>query len=220
MPPQNTLFDSAAIGVELDQYSNEVNRVEEERYALSQERHTELRIGLTLISLREGDITEADVDAVVCASNPNLRLEGGMAAAIRQRAGDTIQEECLRRAPLQPGEATFTSGGRLRARHVIFTAGPSGSQDEELLTRATQSALQVASDHGLATVALPAIGTGLSGLPKARCAELMLAAVVDFLDRGRTSIRRVEFCLYGTDLLSIFTQELERIRRVRDMQKR
>src|SRR5208282_3229673 len=74
------------------------------------------------VSIRQGDLTEADVDAVVNAANNDLMLGGGVAGAIRRKGGPEIQDECDRIGPIAVGEAALTGGGKLKARYVIHAA--------------------------------------------------------------------------------------------------
>jgi len=84
----------------------------------------ELQVNRTVLALVEGDLTEQDVDAVVNAANSALQLGGGVAGAIRRKGGPAIQQECDRLGGTPVGTAAITSGGRLKARHVIHAVGP------------------------------------------------------------------------------------------------
>ncbi len=179
---------------------------------------TNLRVDVTILSLVEGDITEAAVDAIVNAANESLQLGGGVAGAIRTKGGARIQEECNRLGPIQVGQAVLTSGGNLRARYVIHAVGPrmgEGNEDGKLAD-ATRSALRLANEHQLARVAFPAISTGIFGYPKDRCAKVMLETAVAFCENEKTSLREVEFVLYGSDTFGHFQAELDRLRSERE----
>lgn len=178
------------------------------------ERNAELRVGLTLILLREGDITEANVDAIVNAANEQLVLGAGVAGAIRERGGPSIQQECDALGPIKVGEAVMTGGGKLTARHVIHAVGPRmGDGDEEAkLAAATRSVLRIATDNALTSLAVPALSTGIFGVPKDVCARAMLGAMVDSLQQVKTPLRQIEFCLFGADTLALFTEEMGRLR--------
>lgn len=179
------------------------------------ERHSELRVGLTIIQLAEGDITEADVDAIVNAANTQLVLGGGVAGAIRERGGPTIQQECDRLAPIHTGGAVMTGAGTLRARHVIHAAGPmmGDGNEEELIAQATRSILEVATANKLTSVAMVALSSGIYGVPMNISARAMLGALVSYLRENETTVRRVEFCLRGPDAMAIFMAELQRWRK-------
>ena len=180
------------------------------------ERHTEMRVERTIVSLHEGDITEADVDAIVNAANSHLVLGSGVAGAIREKGGPTIQAECDKLAPIPTGSAVMTGGGRLRARHVIHAVGPvAGDGDEAgLVGSATRSALAIATQNGLASVALPALSTGVFGVDKGVCARAMFEAIVTFVQQHETPVRRIELCLRGADTMQVFSAEMGRWRDV------
>lgn len=173
-----------------------------------------LRVGLTVLSIVEGDITEMDVDAIVNPANAQLQLGGGVAGAVREKGGAGIQQECNQHGPIAVGQACITSGGTLRARHVIHAVGPRmGEGDEDRkLTDATLSALRVATEKQLTSLAFPAISTGIFGYPKDRCARVMLDTVVKFCESEKTTLRSVDFCLFGNDTYALFLEELERHR--------
>ena len=161
------------------------------------------------IGLRQGDLTEADADAIVNAANNQLMLGGGVAGAIRVKGGPAIQRECDRIGPIALGEAAITGAGRLRARHVIHAASMrlGESTSETNLRAATRNALRRADENSLKTIAFPAIGTGIAGFPIERCAQVMLEEVREHLS-GKTTLERVEFVLFDRRSLEIFERAL------------
>jgi O-acetyl-ADP-ribose deacetylase (regulator of RNase III) len=162
------------------------------------------------LELVEGDITEMDTDAIVNAANAQLIMGGGVAGAIRSKGGPAIQAECDRIGGTVVGGAVITTGGQLRARHVIHAVGPrmgEGDEDEKL-AGATRNALNVADENQLKSIALPAISTGIFGFPIHRCAEIMLETAIDHL-RGETSLERVVFCLFGQGSYEVFASRLQ-----------
>lgn len=167
------------------------------------------------IQVEEGDLTEARVDAIVNAANTELVLGAGVAGAIRERGGPSIQAECDAHGAVALGRAAMTGAGDLPARYVIHAAGmePGGQVSEESLRACTQHSLELARDHKLASIALPAIGTGVGGFPLQRCAEVMLACVHDHLAQ-ETSLREVHFVLFGEPAYRVFEQvnDAEKIR--------
>jgi O-acetyl-ADP-ribose deacetylase len=164
------------------------------------------------VTLRQGDLTEARVDAIVNAANNDLQLGGGVAGAIRRKGGNVIQAECDRIGTIPIGEAAITGAGKLAARFVIHAASMSlgGRTTERSLRDSTRNSLRRAVEKGLESVALPAIGTGVAGFPMKRCAEVMLEEVRDHL-RGKTSLKRVEFVLFDRPALQAFEDALARI---------
>jgi O-acetyl-ADP-ribose deacetylase len=162
------------------------------------------------LELIEGDITEMDTDAIINAANARLVLGGGVAGAIARKGGPEIQTECDRIGGTFVGGAAITTGGRLKAQHVIHAVGPrmgEGNEDEKL-ANATRNALKVADENDLQSIAFPAISTGIFGFPIHRCAEIMLTITLDCL-RGQTGLERVVFCLFGQDAYHVFADRLK-----------
>src|SRR5512147_913385 len=116
----------------------------------------ELSIGPSRIELVQGDITKQDTDAIVNAANSSLLGGGGVDGAIHRAGGPAILAECKRLGGCAAGDAKITTGGHLKARHVIHTVGPiyrDGRHGEpELLASAYRRSLEVAVEHGLTTV--------------------------------------------------------------------
>ncbi len=121
------------------------------------------------IEIVEGDITRLDVDAIVNAANQMLAPGGGVCGAIHRAAGPELAEACARLGGCETGEAKITPGFRLPARYVIHTVGPvwgGGESGEEVLLAACyRNSLALAAEHGLSTIAFPAISTGIFGFP-------------------------------------------------------
>ena len=161
------------------------------------------------IGLRQGDLTEADVDAIVNAANNDLMLGGGVAGAIRVKGGPAIQQDCDRIGTIPLGEAAITGAGLLRARHVIHAASMrlGESTSEANLHAATRNSLKRANENLLKTIAFPAIGTGIASFPLERCAQVMLEEVRAHLS-GPTTLERVEFVLFDRRSLEIFERVL------------
>jgi len=172
----------------------------------------EYRVNQAALILMEGDITEIEVDAIVNPANAQLILGSGVAGAIRDKGGPSIQEECNRIGGTYVGGAVLTSGGNLSARYVIHAVGPQyGEGDEDTkLRNATVNSLLLAEEHNLKSLAFPAISTGIYGFPVATCAEIMLTIVVEFLRRPG-KLEKVIFCLRGEENYQIFKSKLEHI---------
>jgi O-acetyl-ADP-ribose deacetylase (regulator of RNase III) len=161
------------------------------------------------IILQQGDLTDADVDAVVNAANTHLQLGAGVAGAIRRRGGPAIQQECDAIGPISLGEAAITSGGQLKARYVIHAASMhlGGLTSEGSLHDATVNSLKRAVEKQLTSIAFPAIGTGVAGFPMNRCAQVMLEEVKKHLS-GATTLEQVFFVLFDEHALKTFEQTL------------
>ncbi len=165
----------------------------------------------TQLELVEGDITELDVEAVVNAANEDLQLGTGVAGAIREKGGPSIQEECNRIRHTPVGTAVITGAGDLDAKHVIHAVGPRMGEGEEdrKLAQAIRASLALADRHGLRSIALPAISTGNFGFPVDRCARILLTEVYRYL-QGGTKIERVAVSLWGDENFETFKRELRR----------
>jgi O-acetyl-ADP-ribose deacetylase (regulator of RNase III) len=157
------------------------------------------------IVIQQGDLTEMDVDAIVNAANNDLLLGGGVAGAIRRKGGDGIQQECNKIGRIPVGGAAITSGGRLKARYVIHAASMQlgGATTAEALRSSTAHSLKIAAQHGLKTIAFPAVGTGIAGFPMDECARIMLKETVRHLN-GPTSLEKVYFVLFDEAARAVF----------------
>jgi O-acetyl-ADP-ribose deacetylase (regulator of RNase III) len=165
------------------------------------------------IRFLKGDITEMDVDAIVNAANTDLVLGSGVAGAIRAKGGPAIQEDCDRVGPVALGEATVTTGGRLKALYVIHAASMrlGGRTSTESLRLAVHHSLQRAEEKGLKSIAIPAIGTGVAGFPMEECARIMLSQTLEHL-KCRTSLEQIHFVLYDDAAVKIFEDTYNQLR--------
>ena len=162
------------------------------------------------VAVKVGDITREDVDAVVNAANGSLMGGGGVDGAIHRAGGPAILEECRAirssRYPegLPSGEAVLTTAGRMVARHVIHTVGPVyGTVDAEAkLAKCYRSCLALAADHGLGTIAFPAISTGVYGYPREEAAAVSSGAIQNRLDENPRieQVRLVFFAAADADV--------------------
>ncbi|MCH8933672.1 MAG: macro domain-containing protein [Nitrospinae bacterium] len=172
-----------------------------------------LRVNNSEIELVQGDITESDTDAIVNAANSQLVLGAGVAGAIRTKGGPAIQEECNAIGHCPVGGAVITSGGNLKARHVIHAVGPRQGEgnEEEKLKNATLSSLKVAEENNLKSITFPAISTGVYGFPLDACARIMLTTVKEYLS-GPTKIERVVFALFDDQSFKAFKDQLKKLK--------
>jgi len=169
-----------------------------------------VKIGEKILELIDGDITEMETDAIVNAANAQLVMGGGVAGAIRKKGGSDIQQECNKIGGTYVGGAVITTGGRLKAKHVIHAAGPrmgEGNEDEKL-KNATRNSLKVAAENGLRSISFPAVSAGIFGFPIDRCADIMLGTTIEYL-KGSSGLERVVFCLYGKLAYNVFENALK-----------
>ena len=171
-----------------------------------------IQINNKTLELAEGDITELHTDAIVNAANASLILGAGVAGAIRTKGGPAIQQECNEIGGCAEGGAVITTGGNLKARHVIHAVGPRKGEgdEEEKLKNATLNSLKVANDNGLKSIGFPAISTGVFGFPIERCTEIMLSNTIDYLQK-ETGLEKVVFCLYGQEAFDVFRKVLTKM---------
>lgn len=161
------------------------------------------------------DITALEVDAIVNAANETLLGGGGVDGAIHRAAGPGLLAECRALPQLRPGvrcrtgEARITAGHRLPARHVIHAVGPvwEGGDDGEpaLLAGCYRASLQLAAEHGLDSIAFPAISCGVFGYPHEQAAAVAIKAVRAW---SRPSPRRVLFCCFDAAMAARYRQAL------------
>jgi O-acetyl-ADP-ribose deacetylase (regulator of RNase III) len=172
------------------------------------------QVGATTLEVVQGDITACAVDAIVNAANNYLWMGAGVAGAIKRQGGQVIEDEAVRQGPIAVGEAVVTGGGSLRARYVIHAAamGQDLVTNADLIRQATVHSLQRAIDLGLASVALPALGTGVGGFPVAEAARIMVDATCSLLrSTPQTSLTRIQFVLFTPDALQAFEEALARV---------
>ena len=162
---------------------------------------------------KTGDLTQEDVDAIVNAANATLLGGGGVDGAIHRAGGPEILAACreLRRTRypegLPTGEVVITTGGSLRARHVIHTVGPIYGQhagrEAELLAACYAGAVALAAQHALSTLSFPAISTGIFGYPREEAAEVVGQALAAALST-HIAIREVRLVFLSLADLETF----------------
>jgi O-acetyl-ADP-ribose deacetylase len=179
------------------------------------------RIANTFLTLVQGDITEQETDAIVNAANSTLLGGGGVDGAIHRAGGPAILEACRRiideqfPGGLPTGEAVATTGGALRARHVIHTVGPvwqgGDASEPQLLAAAYRSSLRVAAEGKMRTIAFPSISTGAYGYPTESAATVALDAVVATIRERPDAFDEVRFVLFSQRDFEIYHAVLQRI---------
>jgi O-acetyl-ADP-ribose deacetylase len=159
------------------------------------------------LEVREGDITQLEVDAIANAANDHLWMGAGVAGAIKRAGGEEIEREAVAKGPIPVGEAVATGAGVLPARWVVHGAvmGQDLRTNADLVRATTASCLRVADELGAASLALPAFGTGVGGFPLEECARIMVEEARSFEPR---SLRRVVFAVYGDEARQAFERAL------------
>jgi O-acetyl-ADP-ribose deacetylase (regulator of RNase III) len=179
---------------------------------------TETRIGKTVLRLVTGDIAEQDTDAVVTAAHWRLNKGTGTDGTIHTKGGPKIYDECQKIGGCPIGDAVITTGGNLKARHVIHAVGPvwRGGDEEEpkLLASAYRRSLQVAVQNNLRSISFPSISTGAFVYPLNLAAPIALKTIIEFLRKGKHNLDEVRMVLYqrGNDrACPVFAAALEEI---------
>ncbi|HOP07714.1 MAG TPA: macro domain-containing protein [candidate division Zixibacteria bacterium] len=161
------------------------------------------------IEVVKGDITRANVEAIVNAANNALWMGSGVAGAIKAAGGESVEKDAMSKGPIIPGEAVFSTAGRLPYKMVIHAAvmGQDLRTNDRLIRQATVACLNLAEKHRIKSIAFPAFGTGVGGFPMAACANLMTAVARGYSPLCK-EIERVQFCLFDEYGLQAFQKAM------------
>src|SRR5499427_10634574 len=160
-------------------------------------------VGAARLEICVADITTLDVDAIVNAANRSLRGGGGVDGAIHRAAGPELLAECRTLGGCETGSAKITRGYRLKAKHVIHAVGPvwSGGDkgEDDLLASCYRTALKLAANHRLASIAYPAISTGIFRFPADRAARIAVGTVASEIAAASRGMARAVFCCFSEE---------------------
>ncbi len=167
-----------------------------------------MKIKNTEIKVVIGDITESRADAIVNAANNKLVMGGGVAGVIKKKGGKVIEEEALKKAPIEIGCAVFTSAGELAAKYVIHasTMGMDFKTDEIKIRNACKNSLRLAAELKINSIVFPALGCGTGGFPFLASAKIMAQEVLRHLREEPTSLKEIIFCLNTQEAFTVFNK--------------
>jgi O-acetyl-ADP-ribose deacetylase (regulator of RNase III) len=166
-------------------------------------------LGNLTLELKTGNIAMLHADAIVNTANELLNLGVGVSGAIGEAGGSAIQKECNEIGFCATGSAVMTGAGNLHARYVIHAVGPMYGEggESEKLSSAVRSALTLADDKGLHSIALPAISAGLFHYPMNDCAKVMVSTIKDAAPKLK-NINHIILCLHSDKKFDVFEKEL------------
>lgn len=159
----------------------------------------------------KADLTSLEVDALVNPANSLLVMGGGVAGALKRVGGPEIEMEARRHAPCPVGKAVATTAGRLKAKHVIHAPTmerPAMPTTPEKVYRATLAALKCAEEVEALSIALPAMGAGVGGVPLEEAAKAMVRAVREHLASFKKP-REIVFAGLSDEFMEAFRKALE-----------
>lgn len=167
-----------------------------------------MKIRDTEVKIVRGDITQLQVDAIVNAANNKLVMGGGVAAAIKKKGGKVIEEEAIKKGPIQIGGAIFTSAGSLPAKYVIHAAtmGMDFETDEIKVRNSCRNSLDLADTLKVKSIAFPALGCGVGGFPLLASAKIMAQEALKHLRENKSHLEEIVFCLYDKEAFDVFNK--------------
>lgn len=167
----------------------------------------------TEIIVMQGDITEADTEAIVNAANNRFLMGGGVAGVIKRKGGKVIEEEALSKGPVEVGEAVLTSGGALSAKYVVHAATMKMDfkTNAEIIRKAAYSSLLCSQKNKISSIAFCALGCGVGGFSYEAASKIMAQEVFRYLrETEEAELKRIVFVLYSSDAFKIFEKNVVR----------
>lgn len=171
-----------------------------------------MKINNTEILIEKGDITEADVEAIVNAANNHFRMGGGVAGAIKRKGGKVIEDEAVKQGPVKVGEAVLTGAGVLKAKYVIHTATMEMDfkTDEEIIRKAAYSALLIADKNKISSIAFCALGCGVGGFSYEAASKIMAQEVFRYIrEVTNPALKKIVFVLNRDEAFDIFKKNVD-----------
>lgn len=188
-----------------------------------------MKIKNTRIKVVLGDITAIRADAIVNAANNELVMGGGVAGAIKKKGGRSIEDEAIKKGPIEIGEAIVTGAGKLAAKYVIhaatmamdfsrqsnkasggippgFRESWAGKTDEIKIRDACGNSLNLANELKISSIVFPALGCGTGGFPLLASAKIMAQEILRHLRQKETALKEVIFCLNNQEAFTVFNR--------------
>ena len=164
------------------------------------------------IEIVQGDIVNTKVDVIVNAANNNFWMGSGVAGAIKAAGGDIIEKEAMKKGPVVPGEAVYSTAGKLPFKVIIHAAvmGQDLRTSDKLIRQATISSLNIAEQLQVESIAFPAFGTGVGGFPMKACGNIMVKTVYGYQETAK-HLKLVRFCLFDSYGYSLFSESLKEL---------
>src|SRR5208337_857890 len=167
-----------------------------------------------VLELVHGDIIDIKADALVNAANNALWMGAGVAGAIKRKGGVEIEQEAIKKGPIPIGSAIETKAGKLPCRYIIHAAvmGRDLNTNADYVRKSTRSSLELDNKLGIASIAFPALGTGVGAFPVEECAKIMIDEIVDFDMEGDRVIQRVYLVLFSPTAFNVFEKFYRKIK--------
>lgn len=172
-----------------------------------------MKINDTKITIVKGDITKVKSQAIVNAANNKFQMGGGVAALIKKKGGERIEKEAMQKGPVEIGESIITSAGDLPSQFVIHasTMGMDFKTNEDIIRKATYSALLCAQNNKIFSIAFCALGCGVGKFPYAGASKVMAQEVFRYLHEvKKPTLKEIVFVLYSEEAFKIFQQNVIR----------
>lgn len=170
----------------------------------------QIHINNGLVEIVQGDIADQETEAIVNAANNHLWMGAGVAGAIRRKGGLEVEQEAVAQGPIEIGQVVLTSGGKLKAKHIIHAAvmGQDLHTDADKIRNAMKSSLLLAEHNRIPSISFPALGTGVGAFSPFHCAKIMVTEAIEFLQKAE-NLRTIRIVLFDKSTFDIFEQELK-----------
>ncbi len=168
-----------------------------------------------VIQIKLLDITEAETEAIVNAANTHLWMGAGVAGAIKRKGGIEIEQEAIKKGPIKIGQVVTTTAGKLPIQYVIHAPAmePGMPSSKENIAKATRAVMEECERLGIKSVALPALGAGIGGVPVNQCAEAMLSQALKYIKEGHKYPERIVFVAISKNVYDAFEEAYQKLQK-------